>query len=99
MNKKGVNLFHYFLMLDSFGVGINFYLEGYKDYRSKLGGFITLVIYVITVVCGILFSKNLLIRDSPSVSTTSANYPIHQKSFIPTILFLFWASQLTLYHL
>ena len=87
MNKKGVNLFHYFLMLDSFGVGINFYLEGYKDYRSKLGGFITLIIYIITIVCGIFFSKNLFARDSPSVSTTSANYPNPSKIIYPNDTF------------
>ena len=85
--KKTKNLIHYFLILDSFGVGINFYLEGYKDYRSKLGGFITLVIYVITIICGIIFSKNLLQRVNPSVSTTSANYPNPEKILYPNNTF------------
>ena len=85
--KKSKNLIHYFLILDSFGVGINFYLEGYKDYRSQLGGFITLVIYAITVICGIIFSKNLLQRVNPSVSTTSANYPNPEKILYPNNTF------------
>ena len=85
--KKSKNLIHYFLILDSFGVGINFYLEGYKDYRSQLGGFITLVIYVITIICGIIFSKNLLQRVNPSVSTTSANYPNPEKMLYPNNTF------------
>ena len=85
--KKKKNLIHYFLILDSFGVGINFYLEGYKDFRSQLGGFITLVIYVITIICGIVFSKNLLQRVNPSVSTTSANYPNPEKIFYPNNTF------------
>ena len=85
--KKSKNLIHYFLILDSFGVGINFYLEGYKDYRSQLGGFITLVIYVITIICGIIFSKNLLQRVNPSVSTTSANYPNPEKILYPNNTF------------
>ena len=85
--KKSKNLIHYFLILDSFGVGINFYLEGYKDYRSQLGGFITLVIYVVTIICGIIFSKNLLQRVNPSVSTTSANYPNPEKILYPNNTF------------
>lgn len=85
--KKSKNLIHYFLILDSFGVGINFYLEGYKDYRSQLGGFIALVIYVITIICGIIFSKNLLQRVNPSVSTTSANYPNPEKILYPNNTF------------
>ena len=85
--KKSKNLIHYFLIVDSFGVGINFYLEGYKDYRSQLGGFITLVIYVITIICGIIFSKNLLQRVNPSVSTTSANYPNPEKILYPNNTF------------
>ena len=85
--KKSKNLIHYFLILDSFGVGINFYLEGYKDYRSQLGGFITLVIYVITIICAIIFSKNLLQRVNPSVSTTSANYPNPEKILYPNNTF------------
>ena len=85
--RKKKNLIHYFLILDSFGVGINFYLEGYKDYRSQLGGFITLVIYVITIICGIVFSKNLLRRVNPSVSTTSANYPNPEKIIYPNDTF------------
>ena len=85
--KRKKNLIHYFLILDSFGVGINFYLEGYKDYRSHLGGFITLVIYVITIICGIIFSKDLFQKVNPSVSTTSANYPNPKRISYPNDTF------------
>ena len=78
-----MNCFRYFLMLDSFGVGINFYLKGYRDYRSHLGGFITISIYVVTIICGIIFSKELLHKFNPTVSTSSTNNPHPEKINYP----------------
>ena len=66
---------NYFVMLDSFGVGINFYLKGFRDYRSHLGGFVTLVIYITTIICGIIFSKGLFTKTNPTVSTSTMNNP------------------------
>ena len=66
---------NYFVMLDSFGVGINFYLKGFRDYRSHLGGFVTIVIYITTIICGIIFSKGLFSKTNPTVSTSTMNNP------------------------
>ena len=66
---------NYFVMLDSFGVGINFYLKGFRDYRSHLGGFVTIVIYITTIICGIIFSKGLFTKTNPTVSTSTMNNP------------------------
>ena len=78
---------HYFLLLDSFGVGINFHLKGNKLYRSHLGGFITIVIYVATIICGIIFSKELFQKISPTLSTTFTNYPNPTKLSYPENFF------------
>ena len=66
---------NYFVKLDSFGVGINFYLKWFWDYRSHLGGFVTLVIYITTIICGIIFSKGLFTKTNPTVSTSTMNNP------------------------
>ena len=78
---------HYFLLLDSFGVGINFHLKGNKLYRSHLGGFVTIVIYVATIICGIIFSKELFQKISPTLSTTFTNYPNPTKLSYPENFF------------
>ena len=57
---------NYLLMLDSFGVGINFYLKGTRDYRSHLGGFITVVIYITTIVCGVFFFPRIIYQNEPN---------------------------------
>ena len=59
---------NYLLMLDSFGVGINFYLKGRRDYRSHLGGFITIAIYITTIVCGVFFPKNYLPKQTQQLA-------------------------------
>ena len=78
-----MSLLHYFLMLDSFGVGINFYLKGRRDFRSHLGGFFTLIIYAVAIICGIIYLKELLARINPKVSTSTMNYPNPKKVFYP----------------
>ena len=81
----------YFSMLDSFGVGINFYLKGYNnrynDYRSILGGFVTIIIYVVTITCGVIFSKELFQKINPTVSTSTMNNPNPQKILYPNKTF------------
>jgi len=78
---------HYFLLLDSFGVGINFHLKGNKLYRSHLGGFVTILIYVATIVCGIYFSQELFEKISPTLSTTFTNFPHPPKIAYPENFF------------
>ena len=83
-----MGLNHYFYMFDSFGVGINFYLKNYNnyrynDYRSGLGGFMTIIIYVATIVCGVIFSKELFSKINPTVSTSTMNNPNPQKILYP----------------
>ena len=80
----------YFLLMDSFGVNINFYLNGNKYYRSHFGGLITLLIYVVTILCGVFFSDELFLKNKPKISTASAinNKPI--KIYYPdNIFFMF----------
>ena len=78
---------NYFVMLDSFGVGINFYLKGFRDYRSHLGGFVTIVIYITTIICGIIFSKGLFTKTNPTVSTSTMNNPNPVNISYPTETF------------
>ena len=78
---------NYLLMLDSFGVGINFYLKGRRDYRSHLGGFITIAIYITTIVCGVFFSQELFTKTNPTVSTSSMNNPSPDKISYPSETF------------
>ena len=73
----------FFLLLDSFGVGINFYYKGHKDYRSHFGGFVTVVIYIATIICGIIFARELYNKISPTVSTSYMNYPNPKKISYP----------------
>ena len=82
-NANHCNLCNFLAPFDSFGVGINFYLRGYRDYRSKLGGFVTMIIYIITIICGIFFSKELIQKTNPSFSTSTSNYPNPKKINYP----------------
>ena len=80
----------YFLLLDSFGVNMSFYVKGYRDYRSHLGGLITIIIYVATVICAVIFARNLWIKSNPTVNTASAVYPNPTKLYYPdNFFFLF----------
>ena len=67
---------------------MSFYLRGYKDYRSHFGGFVTIIIYVVTVICGVIFFANQIYeRKSPKVSTTSAIFNNPTKISYPDNLF------------
>ena len=84
-------MIRYFLLLDSFGVNMHFYLKGYKDYRSHLGGLITLLIYAVTIICAIIFSNEFLIKGSPKVSTASPIYKNPSKIFYPDDIFFMFS--------
>ena len=77
----------YFLILDSFGINMSFYLRGYKDYRSHFGGLVTIIIYIVTIICGIIFSNQIFTKKNPKVNTTSAIYKNPTKASYPDNLF------------
>ena len=80
----------YILLLDSFGITTNFYVKGYKDYRSHFGGLVTLIIYIATIVCAVIFADELWNKNNPTVSTASAVYPNPTKIYYPdNIFFMF----------
>ena len=81
----------YFLLLDSFGVNMSFYVKGYRDYRSHLGGLITILIYVATVICAVIFARNLLTKSNPTVNTASAVYPNPKKIYYPNNFFFMFS--------
>ena len=81
----------YFLLLDSFGVNMSFYVKGYKDYRSHLGGLITIIIYVSTVLCAVVFAQQLWIKNNPTVNTASAVYPNPTKLYYPDNFFFMFS--------
>ena len=81
----------YFLLLDSFGVNMSFYVKGYKDYRSHLGGLITIIIYVGTVLCAVIFAQQLWIKNNPTVNTASAVYPNPTKLYYPDNFFFMFS--------
>ena len=81
----------YFLLLDSFGVNMSFYVKGYRDYRSHLGGLITIIIYVGTVICAVIFARNLWIKSNPTVNTASAVYPNPTKLYYPDNFFFMFS--------
>jgi len=81
----------YFLLLDSFGVNMSFYVKGYRDYRSHLGGLITIIIYVGTVLCAVIFAQQLWIKNNPTVNTASAVYPNPTKLYYPDNFFFMFS--------
>jgi len=81
----------YLLLLDSFGVNMSFYINGYRDYRSHLGGLVTIIIYVVTVTCIFIFSRKLLIKSNPTVNTASEVYPNPVKIYYPDNLFFMFS--------
>ena len=82
-----MNIYPYFLLLDSFGINLNFYIKGNKNYRSHLGGFVTLVIYIVTIICAVIFAKELKIKSNPTISTASAIYNNPSKIYYPNDIF------------
>ena len=81
----------YFLLLDSFGVTMSFYVKGYRDYRSHLGGLVTIIIYFVTVICIFIFARKLLIKSNPTVNTASAVYPHPKKIYYPDDFFFMFS--------
>ena len=81
----------YFLLLDSFGVNMSFYVKGYRDYRSHLGGLITIIIYVGTVICAVIFARNLWIKSNSTVNTASAVFPNPTKLYYPDNFFFMFS--------
>ena len=82
-----MNIIPYFLLLDSFGIKLNFYVKGNKDYRSHLGGFVTLVIYIVTIICAVIFANELKVKSNPKISTASAIYNNPTKIYYPNDIF------------
>ena len=76
-----------FIKLDFFGVNMGFYLNGYKDFRSNFGGFIATLIYIITIICGAIFSKELWTKINPKVNTSTLLYSSPKKIFYPDNIF------------
>ena len=75
-----------FNKFDFFGVNMGFYLNGYKNFRSKFGGIISILIYLITIICGVIFSKELWIKMNPTVNTSTL-YTSPTKIFYPDNIF------------
>ena len=86
-----INFFSYILLLDSFGVRMSFYVKGYKDYRSHFGGLITIIIYIIAIVCAVIFSSELWDKINPTVSTASAVNPNPTKILYPDDIFFMFS--------
>ena len=81
------------IILDSFGINMTFYLKGFKDYRSHLGGFVTLSIYVISIICACIFAGEFWKKSTPKISTASSIYPNPTKLDYPNdIFFMFTVS-------
>ncbi len=74
------------IKLDFFGVNMGFYLNGYKDFRSKFGGIISILIYLITIICGAIFGKELWIKMNPKINTSTL-YKSPTKIFYPDNIF------------
>ena len=58
------------LKVDSFGTIMTFYLRGFKDYRSNLGGFVTLLIYIISFAFAVYFAQEFWEKSTPTISTS-----------------------------
>ncbi len=82
-----MNIIPYFLLLDSFGINLNFYVKGNKDYRSHLGGFVTLIIYIVTIICGVFFANEIKLKNNPKISTSSAIFNNPTKLYYPNNIF------------
>ena len=81
---------NYFLIFDSFGINMSFYLKGYKNFRSNFGGVATIIIYLVSIICGFIFANEMLIKYNPTISTASAIYPNPTKLYYPdNIFFMF----------
>jgi len=81
---------NYFLIFDSFGINMSFYLKGYNNFRSNFGGVATIIIYLVSIICGFIFANEILIKYNPTISTASAIYPNPTKLYYPdNIFFMF----------
>ena len=78
---------NYFLIFDSFGINMSFYLKGYKNFRSNFGGVATIIIYMVSIICGFIFANEMLIKYNPTISTASAIYPNPTKLYYPDNIF------------
>ena len=58
------------LKVDSFGTIMTFYLRGFKDYRSNLGGFVTLLIYITSFAFAVYFAQEFWEKSTPTISTS-----------------------------
>lgn len=80
-------MYNYFLVLDSFGINMSFYLKGYKNFRSNFGGLATIIIYIVSIICGFIFVNEMLVKKNPTISTASAVYPNPTKLYYPDNIF------------
>ena len=65
---------------------MGFYLNGNKYYRSNFGGFAGVLIYLITIICGIIFSRELWIKRNPKLNTSTL-YKSPTKVYYPDNIF------------
>ena len=86
-------MFHLFLLFDIFGTKTGFYHQGYRDYHSSFGGIISIIIFLIIIIIGFIFSIELSIKTNPKVSSARQKNQHPSKVFYPDdIFFMFTLS-------
>ena len=55
--------------IDFFSIFPGFFVKRDLDYKTKTGGFITILIIIATIILAIIFSQELFIKKNPTVST------------------------------
>ena len=56
-------------LFDFFSIFPCFFIKGDLDYKTRAGGFITILIIIATVIIGIIFSQELFLKKNPNVTS------------------------------
>jgi len=83
-----ISLSHLLKSFDFLGPSINFTIKDYPNFRSVIGGFFSLLIYILYLVFFVLFGKDMIYKLNPTVNSEYIspdkieNYAIDNKTFL-----------------
>ena len=82
-----------FLLFDTFSIKPSFFYKGKIEYSTTFGKILTIIVYIITICCGIYFSMEIWEKKEPTVGSSSVSHPHPGKILYPNEFFFMLSLQ------
>jgi len=62
------NIFHFIKFFDTFGPSVNFTIRSETNFKTVLGGFISIIVYSLYIFFFVLFGKDMIFKSNPNIN-------------------------------